>query len=91
MAEITGKLHSIEPAKTHTEKFTNQEFVVLTDGEFPQHIKLEFQNKNVELLTGFKVDDRVTVSYGIQGRIVEKDGKKSVYNTLRAWKIVQSK
>ena len=60
--------------------FKKREFVVKTDEQFPEIVKLEFINENVDALDTFSVHEVVTVAFVVKGN--EHQGK--FYNNLRA-------
>ena len=67
--------------------FSKREFCVkVEDGKYPQEIKLEMTQKNVDTLDAYEVGDEVDVHFNIRGNRA-KSG--SVYNNLTAWKITQ--
>jgi hypothetical protein len=60
--------------------FKKREFIVKTEEQFPEIIKLEFINENVDALDTFSVNEVVTVAFVVKGN--EYQGK--FYNNLRA-------
>lgn len=60
--------------------FKKIEFVVKTEEQFPEIVKLEFINENVDALDTFSLNEVVTVAFVIKGN--EYQGK--FYNNLRA-------
>lgn len=60
--------------------FKKIEFIIKTDGQFPEIVKLEFINENVDVLDTFSVNEIVTVAFVVKGN--EYQGK--FYNNLRA-------
>jgi len=72
--------------QTFESGFKKREFVVTTQGEYSQDIKLEALKDNADKLANFKVGDTVVVNFDIRGN--EYNGK--YYNNLIAWKIAMT-
>jgi hypothetical protein len=81
--EVSGKLKVIEPKQTFASGFEKQEFVITTEEQYPQHIKLELVKEKISLLQGMNVGDTVTASFNLRGS--EYNGK--YYVNLQAWKL----
>jgi hypothetical protein len=82
--QITGKLTVINPTQSvGGAGFLKREFVVTTEEQFPQQIKLEFIKDKCEQLDKFNVGQSVTVDFNLRGN--EYQGK--YYVSLQAWKI----
>lgn len=60
--------------------FKKREFVIKTDEQFPETIRLEFINDTVDALDTFSVHEMVTIAFVVKGN--EYQGK--IYNNLRA-------
>ena len=74
-----GILKSIEDTQVISDKFKKREFVIETNEQYPQQIKFEFVNDNVDVLDGFNIGEHVKVAFTIRGN--EYKGK--IYNNLR--------
>jgi single-strand DNA-binding protein len=81
--ELTGKIKLFMDQQTFSSGFTKREFVVTTEGEYPQDIKLECVKDNVAKLSKFTEGDRVLVSFDVRGN----EYKDRYYVNLVAWKI----
>ena len=81
--ELTGKIKLFMEQQTFSSGFTKREFVVTTEGEYPQDIKLECVKDNVAKLSKFTEGDRVHVSFDVRGN----EYKDRYYVNLVAWKI----
>jgi len=87
--EMTGTITHIFDAMEFESGFKKREFVVKTDGEYPQSVKLEMvKNKNAEkdmtkVLDKFSIGQRVNVSFDIRGN----EYKDRFYVNLNCWKI----
>lgn len=84
---VQGKIYRIFETQKVSEKFSKREFVVETQEQYPQKIKMEFVQDNCQKLNGFKQGDLVDVSINLRGREWVKDGKEMFFNTLQAWRI----
>jgi len=80
---IKGQLHLRNEAKKISDKFTVQEFVITTDGQYPQHISLQASNDKIQWLDKCNIGDTLEVQFDIRGR--EYNGK--YYNQLNAYAI----
>ena len=80
---LKGKLKLIQDTQTFESGFTKREFVVTTESEYPQDIKLEFVKDKCAILDNYKVGQDVTVDFDIRGNSWE--GK--YYVNLSAWRI----
>ena len=86
--EIQGRIKLIKDTQVISDKFSKREFVVTTDGNYPQHILCEFTKDKCSLLDSYNVNQLVTVSVNINGREwTDKTGQVKYFNTIQAWKI----
>ena len=83
---LTGTIKLLNDMQTFESGFKKREFVVTTQGEYPQDIKLEAAGALQISLANFKVGDTVVVNFDIRGN--EYNGK--YYNNLIAWKIAMT-
>ena len=77
---MNGSIKSIGETQTFGDKFQKREFVVDTDEQYPETLKLEFINDQVDALDTFSVGEVVTVAFVPKGN--EYRGK--YYVQLRA-------
>lgn len=81
---VRGVISEIKDT-SHSGNFKKREFCVkVDDGKYPQEIKLEMVQQNVDTLDNFEVDDKVEVQFNLRGN---RSKAGSVYNNLTAWKI----
>lgn len=87
--EIKGKIFEIMETQEVSDRFTKREFVVETlaytkkDGEeVMNHIILQTTQDNVSLLNGVQVGSQVSVTFNINGKRIEKNGKVYYFNNL---------
>lgn len=85
--EIKGQLKEVFDTQQVTEKFSKREFVIETDGQYPDVIKLELNGDKCNLLDKYSIGDTVNVHFNLKGRAWTKDGKTSYFNTIQAWRI----
>ena len=79
----TGRIAVLKPTQVVSEKFSKREFVIETEGQYPQLIPMEFHQDKCQLLNLFKEGDFVTVSFNIRGRKWED----KYFVNLQAWQI----
>ena len=77
---MDASIKSIGETQTFGEKFQKREFVVETDEQYPETLKLEFINDQCDVLDRFVVGEVVTVAFIPRGN--EYQGKH--YVQLRA-------
>lgn len=81
--EITGKIKAVFKEQIFESGFKKREFVITTNEQYPQDIKLEFIKDKCSLLDKFKQSQDVKVSFNLRGS--EFNGK--YYVNLNAWRI----
>jgi len=81
--QVKGKIKVINDTQTFDSGFQKREFVVTTDEQYPQDIKLEFVKDKCGILDTYKVGQDVLVSYNLRGN--EYNGK--YYTNLQAWRV----
>jgi hypothetical protein len=75
------------PAKQVSEKFKVQEFILRVgqpEDKYPQEVKFQLVNDNIDLLDFIQVNDTVEVTFDLRGR--EYNGTH--YVTLNATKVI---
>jgi len=86
--ELQGRIKLIKDTQVISEKFSKREFVIITEGEYPDHISIEFIQDKCSLLDSYQVNQLVTVGINIKGREwIDKQGEMKHFNTIQAWKI----
>jgi len=81
--KLNGKVKLISDLQSWDSGFTKREFVVTTNEQYPQDVKLEFIKDKTSLLDGLVEGDEVEVSFNVRGN--EYNGK--YYVNLQAWKL----
>jgi len=90
--EITGKLVSRSETQVISEKFSKRDFVIEITEEsggnsYPQYVKLQLTKNKVDLISKFKQNDMIKVSFNLKGKKYEKNGKTDYFTNLEAWRI----
>ena len=86
MYEIQGTIKALFDVQTFKNDFTKREFVITTQENYPQDIKLECTRDRCALLDDFQEGDFVKAHFNIRGN--EYNGRYFV--NLQAWKIEKS-
>jgi len=81
--QVDGTLHHIGDTEAKTESFSAREFVIETDGNYPQLIKFQLVQDRCDLINGYSPGDEITVHFDLRGR--EWNGK--YFTNLNAWKV----
>jgi hypothetical protein len=84
--KLNGKIKLISDLQSWDSGFTKREFVVTTNEQYPQDVKLEFIKDKTSLLDGLGEGDEVDVSFNVRGN--EYNGK--YYVNLQALKLNKS-
>lgn len=81
--EITGKLHKKFDTEQKTDSFKAREFVIETDGDYPQFVKFQCTQDKCSLMDKFEEGSTIKVHFDLRGR--EWQGK--YFTNLNAWKV----
>jgi hypothetical protein len=81
--KINGKVKVILDTQTFDSGFSKREFVITTQEQYPQDVKLECIKDKTAMLDSLTVGDDVDVSFNIRGN--EYNGRYFV--NLQAWRI----
>ena len=84
--KINGKLKQLMDLQSWDSGFSKREFVITTNEQYPQDIKLECIKDKTSLLNGINPGEDIEVSFNLRGN--EYNGK--FYVNLQAWKITKS-
>lgn len=88
MYTLKGEVKVISETKQVSDKFKLREFVVTTEGEYPQVVKFQTSQDKTELLDSIQVGQQVEVFFNLRGREwTNPQNEVKVFNTLDAWKI----
>jgi hypothetical protein len=87
--EIQGKIDFIE-ATQEIGSFTKRRMVVITDGDYPQHIPVEFFGDKTPLLDKFDADDHVSVKVDLRCKPWKnKQGETKYFVNVNGWSITK--
>ena len=81
--KLTGKVKLVLDLQSWDSGFTKREFVISTNEQYPQDVKLECIKDKTSLLDSLSDGDDVEVSFNVRGN--EYNGK--YYVNLQAWKL----
>lgn len=87
--ELHGVLKMIDETKdVGSSGFQKRDCVVTTDEQYPQHILVQFVQDKCNLLSNYKVGDKVSIGINLRGREWINQKNETVYfNTIQGWKI----
>ena len=87
--EIQGRIKTIFATETVGQNgFQKRDFVITTDGQYPQDIIIQFQQGNCAVLDRFQIGQIVKVHFNLQGREwTSPQGEVKYFNTVVGWKI----
>ena len=85
--EITGTIEAINPVEQVTERFKKREFVVKTEGDYPQFVLIQTTNDKVSLLNSLMTGNQVKVHFNLNGRKHNGQNGIKYFNSIDAWKI----
>ncbi len=81
--EIEGLVHKVFPTEAKTESFQAREFVINTEGNYPQFVKFQLTQDRCALVDGYQEGEKIKVYFDLRGR--EWQGK--YFTNLNAWKV----
>ena len=81
--EIEGTLHKVFEIESKTASFQTREFVITTEGTYPQFVKFQAVQDRTGIVDGLKEGDKIKVFFDLRGR--EWQGK--YFTNLNAWKV----
>lgn len=83
--EVEGVLHKKFETENKSGSFQAREFVIQTDGQYPQFVKFQLVQDRCGAVDPFKEGDKMKVYFDLRGR--EWNGK--YFTNLNAWKLEQ--
>ncbi len=81
--EIEGTLHKKYEIESKSSSFQTREFVISTEGTYPQYVKFQLTQDKCGLIDAMQENEKIKVSFDLRGR--EWQGK--YFTNLNAWKI----
>lgn len=86
--KMTGQMKEIFDTKTTDKGFRTREFILYVPGQYEQEIKFQAQGDRCDVLENFKINQNVTITFGISGKsYTNKEGVKNWFNQLVLWQI----
>lgn len=86
--KLKGAIIVLNATEKVSDKFSKREFVIQTDGQYPQQIQLQLSQDKCSLLDSFTLGQVVEVDYNLRGRKwTNPQGEDKYFNTIEAWKI----
>lgn len=86
---VEGNLKEIYETKdVGSSGFQLRECVVTTDEQYPQHILIQFTQDKCNLLSSFKIGEKVKVDINLRGREwINPQGETKYFNSIQGWRI----
>jgi single-strand DNA-binding protein len=84
--EIEGVLHKIYDTESKSSSFQTREFVITTEGTYPQFVKFQLTQDKCGIVDGYREGEKIKVFFDLRGR--EWQGK--YFTNLNAWKLEKS-
>ena len=81
--QLQGRIKVMMDTQTFDSGFSKREFVVTTQEQYPQDVKLEFIKDKTAVLDAYQVGEDVNVHFNVRGN--EYQGR--YYVNLQAWKM----
>ena len=86
--EITARLIERFDVTTHGESFRKQEFVIETEGEYPQTIKMQAIQDKIEKIEKLTMGGIYNFHFNLRGRKwISPEGKTVYFNTIDVWRV----
>lgn len=81
--EVEGTLHKKFDTENKTETFQAREFVIKTEGQYPQFIKFQLTQDRCQTVDPFNEGDLIKVHFDLRGR----EWNEKYFTNLNAWRI----
>lgn len=81
--EVEGKLHKKFDTESKSEKFQARDFVIETEGQYPQYVKFQLVQDRCGAIDPMNEGEKIKVYFDLRGR--EWQGK--YFTNLNAWRI----
>ena len=81
--EIEGTLHKKFDTESKTESFQAREFVISTEGNYPQFVKFQLTQDRCGVVDNYNEGEKIKVYFDLRGR--EWQGK--YFTNLNAWRV----
>lgn len=87
MFKLRVEIKEIWKTETLQNGFEKRFAVVKTLEQYPQTLKMEFTQNNVNLLDHVQTGEIVYMTFGVRGNRVKKEEKDMFFQSLNVWKI----
>ncbi len=81
--EIEGAVHKIFDTESKSEKFQARDFVIKTEGQYPQFVKFQLTQDRCDLINGYNEGEQIKVYFDLRGR----EWNEKYFTNLNAWKV----
>lgn len=81
--ELEGILHKVYEVVSKSATFQTREFVVKTDGQYPQFIKFQCTQDRVGIIDGHNEGEVLKVYFDLRGR----EWQDKYFTNLNAWRV----
>lgn len=89
--EISGTLYKKYDTKTvgKNNDFQVREFIIKTDGQYPQYPTLQVTKENCRVLESIDNGDAITCQINVRGNLYndKKTGEEKSFTSIEAWKV----
>lgn len=86
--QVQGTIKLIGLTEQISQSFQKRDVVITTDEQYPQHILVQFAQKNCDLLNTFQVGQQVVIDINLRGREWQnQQGQTQYFNTIQGWRI----
>ena len=89
--EIQGTIIKIGETQQKSQTFRVRQFVLQTEGQYPQKLAIQFVNDNTTKLDDYQLGDQATVGVNIRGTEYadRSTGEMKYFVNLSAWRIAK--
>ncbi len=81
--EVEGNLHKKFDTESKTETFQAREFVIKTEGQYPQFVKFQLTQDRCQIIDSYEEGDQIKVYFDLRGR----EWNEKYFTNLNAWKV----
>jgi len=81
--EIEGALHKKFDTENKTDTFQAREFVIKTDGQYPQYVKFQLTQDRCQVIDPYNEGDMIKVHFDLRGR----EWNEKFFTNLNAWRV----
>lgn len=85
--KVIGKIYKVEET-IERGTFATKPIIVETEEQYPQFIKIEFHQNNIDLIDKAEKGDKVEIDVNLRGRAwTNKEGVEVYFNSIVGWKV----